>query len=69
MNLDLPSLTLFYGGGCNCYYTGKVILDRRDEGYTTDLPNLKEDGFSFADNCFKRVKVAEGGMVVLPISM
>lgn len=38
-------------------------------GYTTDLPNLKEDGFSFADNCFKRVKVAEGGMVVLLISM
>ena len=38
-------------------------------GNTTDLAYLKEDGFSFADNCFKRVKVAEGGMVVLQISM
>ena len=29
---------------------------------TVDLPNLKEDGYSFADNCFKRVEVAEGGI-------
>lgn len=31
----------------------------KDEG-TIDLPSLKDDASSFADNCFKRVEVAEG---------
>ena len=31
INIDLPSLTRFYGGGCNFSYVGKVIMDRRNE--------------------------------------
>lgn len=30
-SIDLPSLTRFYGGGCNFSYVGKVIMDSRSE--------------------------------------